>query len=121
MESPTALRSLVHAYLLGDREPVLDRRWKYKDDYYPVVDQKKHRKENKSGWPWVEKALVPRGAMDALMRRAQRQGTHRPTILRGLVLEALAGRFTDVLAVSASAMFDDPDRYWIPPERATED
>lgn len=118
MKSPTALRSLVHAYLLGDQEPtLLDRRWKYKGEYL-TVDKSSYREEGKrKPYPWREKALVTPGAMQALVRRTERLGVTRPTIMRGLVLDAIDGRFKDVRAVSATAMFDDPDRYWVPPER----
>lgn len=116
LTSPAALRSLAYAYLHGAWEP----RWRSK--YWPGPDGRamslRHRaweKEHKALWPYTEKALVSRGAFEALTRRADRIGLSLMALTRGIVLEALAGRVVSVMPIDARAMPNDPDRYPMPP------
>lgn len=98
---PTLLRSLIHAYLLGGREPELAPSW--------VLDGKLLRDDR--SLKLDERAVVSHGAKHALMRRAAVRNTKSMRIVRALMLEALRGEHMGVPLVSAGMMFEDETRY----------
>jgi hypothetical protein len=104
MESSTALRSLLHTYLLSGTEPrgVTRSKWVYGGRVLPVDRACR------------EKCLVSGGAYRALRRRASRLNVPITAIARALVLDVLGGRIRRVTPVDARTMWDDPDKYWNP-------
>jgi hypothetical protein len=100
---PSAVvRSLIHAYLLGSREPKLARGWYWDGVYYA--------EERKNAY-WVA-ALISQGARYALQRRARSVGTTPHTIHRALCTEFMEGRWPKLTIVDAKTMWHDPDRYF---------
>jgi hypothetical protein len=115
MERVTALRSLVHAYLLGSTEPTaLIAQWRWKGRYLKIEPMNYYKKHGKA-WPWRFRVAIPHGAKRALERRADNAGVPPTSIVRGLVLDFLDGRWEGLVLVGYQQLFDDEDRYWIPP------
>jgi len=98
---PTLLRSLIHEYLLGEREPVPARHWSWEGKLYQHF--------RKSGFD--QKAVITQGAKRALMRRTALLGVRPTALVRGLMLEAMRGEHGTVQLVTAAMMYDDEDRY----------
>jgi hypothetical protein len=101
---PILLRSLIHDYLLGDREPLPAGSWYWKGKRYEMG-------ENKKRWKFLERAAMPHGARRALRARAERLGTMPTAVARALVIEAMSGLHRDVPLVETGMMFDDERRY----------
>jgi hypothetical protein len=105
------MRGLLHGYLLGSWEPKwLSSHWRYKGKYTPT-SFRLWEEANKAAWPFRERVLIPRGAKDALMLRAERINKSTRAIMRGLVLEVLEGRMRIVEPMDSRSMFNDPMRY----------
>jgi hypothetical protein len=98
---PTFLRSLIHEYLRGTREPSAEAYWRWQGKL--ILKYHKIR--------IAEKAVIPHGAKRALGLRAAALGTTPIPVLRALVLEALAGEHHGIALVPSSMMFDDESRY----------
>jgi hypothetical protein len=114
--SSTMLRSIVHAYLQGDWEPEhLSRHWVLRGKVYEVAERRYHRETGKK-WPYRERALITKGANLALARRAERKGVSKHAVLRGLILEVVAGRLASVRPIDATNMWNDAARYLRRPE-----
>lgn len=96
------LRSLVHCYLLGSREPVPAPHW--------ILDGRLLREERAKTRD-AEKATVTHGAKRALLRRAAFRNTKSAWIVRALMMEAIRGDHTGIPLVSAGMMFEDETRY----------
>jgi hypothetical protein len=104
VDGSALLRSLIHAYLMSDREPeqVLGY-WLYKGRTYRLPKGNRNK--------FAEKALITNGSWRALLRRCQRRGCSASAMMRALVLEVLAGEHRAVQLIDARTMFDDEDRY----------
>lgn len=105
--SSELLRALVNAYLLSDWEPEavhMGSRWIWEGKVCKVrkLAERKHSRR--------ERALVSRGAHDALAYRARHNRVSFQGLLRGIVLEFLLGRVTPI-PIEAKRMFQDPARY----------
>lgn len=98
---PTFLRSLIHSYLLGDREPEIAPHWMWRGELLREVATLATR----------ERAVITHGAARALKRRAAARHTSMTGIMRGLVLEALAGQHMGIPLLSTAMMYDDENRY----------
>jgi hypothetical protein len=103
VDGPVFLRSLIHSYLLGSREPEPREAWRWKGQRFtmPASDRDRFR----------EKATIPIGAKRALTVRAIRLGTQSTRIVRALVTEALAGGHRGIPLVETAMMYDDEERY----------
>jgi len=102
IDPTTAVRSLVHEYLLDDKEPAWrDRkRWVIEGKYYAVGPRRGRLRP-----------LVTRGAAAALRNRTEALGVSLETLVRGLMCEAMAGRRLIRNAVAVGGMYNDPKRY----------
>ncbi len=98
----TFLRSLIHHYLLGRREPVPLNEW--------VWEGKLLRPGLKDRL--AEKAVIPHGAKRALLRRATLRGTRPTPIVRALIIGAMRGEYQSVPLVTSGMMYDDESRYY---------
>jgi hypothetical protein len=105
IDSTLLIRSMLHEYLLGEREPAPMVAWVWRDQAYRMGDQAKRMQH-------VERAAVPHGARRALARRAERLGVPSLAIIRALIVEALDGGHRHVPLVESSMMFDDETRYF---------
>jgi len=97
----TLLRSMIHAYLLGEAEPVSAPIWSWQGKVY---------RERRGGGHLEVRSVIPHGAKRALMRRAKKRGQTPTAIVRALVLDAMGGG-QQVPLVTAGMMFDDESRY----------
>ena len=115
VDSSTALRAIIHAYLLGAWEPRWrTHRWVGRDGKPVALRIVAWEEEHKAAWPYREKALLTRGGMTALRRRAERINVKPATLVRGIILAAFAGHPAQVRPIDARAMWDDPDKYPMP-------
>jgi len=103
---PVLLRSLIHSYLLGTREPTPLAAWYYQGVRHPSGGPERHKH--------YERSTIPHGAKRALTRRAVAQGTIPMNVVRALVLEVLAGQHRQIRFVETSMMYDDESRYLVP-------
>lgn len=104
------MRGLLQDYLLGKTEPAtIDVHWEYKGKRY-LLNKRQWEEAHHRAWPFRERVFVTRGATEALGIRAKRIHQSRAAILRGLVLELLAGKRMP-RPLEARAMYDDPLRY----------
>lgn len=111
VDSQALLRSVLHHYLLGSAEPEhLLQRWVWKGRTLQV-DERAWEKEHKGGYPFRERALITNGARRALKRRAERKGASVAALMRGMVLDVLAGKHPRVKIIDARTMYDDEERY----------
>ncbi len=98
---PTFLRSLIHEYLLGTREPNAVRYWGWRGKIYRAPHAVRA----------IEPVVIPQGARRALFHRASSIGATASAVVRGLVLEALEGEHRNIPLMSAGMMYDDETRY----------
>lgn len=111
VNSATALRALIHQYLVVGREYGNDARaWVVRGERYPAVTPKELRELGR----WREQVKVTDGAFEALRRRATARNVSMIGILRELVTAALEGRIRTLNPIPQSRMFDDVERYWQP-------
>lgn len=101
----TLLRSLIHLYLQGtyEPEPVLSC-WIWEGRRVAVV----------RGGRCREKTIISPGARAALNHRAALRGCSMMAILRGLVLDNMAGKFGQrgfLKLVDTRQMYGDKERY----------
>jgi hypothetical protein len=108
VDSTLLIRSMLHEYLLGAREPPPLVAWAWRGQVYRMGDRAKRMLH-------VERTAVPHGARRALSRRAERSGVPKIAIIRALMVEALEGDHRGVALVESSMMFDDETRYFQPP------
>lgn len=109
--SNALIRGVLHEYLLNDWEPEwLGSAWQYKGKNY-VLGKSAWEAKHHRAWPYRERTFVTAGAKEALTYRANLQNVSATAIVRGLVLEALAGRIAYVRPMDARALYDDPMRY----------
>jgi len=101
VRGPALLRSLVHHYLLGEREPAPEPAWRWEGKLYSC--------ERSLGLE--ERATLPHGAKRALMRRATSQNVPAAAVVRALMLEAMHGEHRALPPLQAAQMFDDESRY----------
>lgn len=101
VQGPTLLRSVIHAYLLGGREPDPAPSWVLRGRLVP--DDRSTKLD--------ERAVISHGAKHALMRRAAVRNTKSMRIVRALMMEVLRGEHMGVPLVSAGMMFEDETRY----------
>lgn len=101
VRGPALLRSLVHYYLLGAREPAPEPTWRWEGRIYPFDRDK----------DLEERATLPHGAKRALMRRANLQNVPASAVVRALMLEAMRGEHRRLPPLQAAQMFDDEARY----------
>jgi hypothetical protein len=105
VDGAALVRSLIHEYLLGEREPEPMVAW--------LWDGKRHRMGDRAfRMQYMERPVVTHGARRALARRADRRGVPSITIIRALMLEAMTGGHRDVALVESTMMFDDETRYF---------
>jgi hypothetical protein len=97
---PTFMRSLIHEYLLGTREPRAVHHWSWRGKIYPAYRAGTH-----------EPTVITQGARRALFHRSSSLGTSASAVVRGLVLEAMEGEHRDIPLVTAGMMYDDETRY----------
>lgn len=97
------LRSLIHDYLLGSREPLAAGAWYWRGKRYKMGEKERNR--------FLERAAMPHGARRALRTRAEWIGTTPTAVARALVIEAMSGLHRDVPLVETGMMFDDERRY----------
>jgi hypothetical protein len=102
VHGPTFLRSLIHEYLLGAREPHPEHYWTW---------QGKLIRSYRGDGCQDERAAIPQGAKRALTVRAVGRGTRATPVVRALVLEALKGEHMGVPLVTSGMMYDDEARY----------
>jgi len=100
---PTLLRSLIHDYLMGSREPAPVRHWSWKG---------RHVSAYTKGSSVNEHTVITLGARRALMRRSRARGAQAANVVRALVLEAMAGEHRDIPQLTAAMMYDDETRYY---------
>jgi hypothetical protein len=107
------LRSLVHAYLLGNWEPEqVSTQWVWRGRAYGAGGSARYRYAH----PFRERALSPRGARRALVRRAARLGTTVQGLLRGVIVATLEGQWAragSIPIIDARTMYDDEARYFL--------
>lgn len=109
--SNALMRGIIHVYLLGNWEPAwVSSHWRYKGKTL-LIPRKGYEEKHHAAWPFRERVLVTRGAMDALGFRANRTNVRFTAIVRGLLLELLEGRYKNVIPRDARSMFDDTTRY----------
>jgi hypothetical protein len=101
MAGNVLFRSVIHAYLLGDREPDRFGAWVVNGKSYPV--DRKNRID--------QKALVPPGVRMALARRANKLGITPMVVARALLMEVMEGKHPGLRPIDSAAMYDDPKRY----------
>lgn len=101
VRGPALLRSLVHFYLLGAREPAPEPTWRWEGRIYPFNREK----------DLEERATLPHGAKRALMQRANLQNVPASAVVRALMLEAMKGEHRRLPPMQAAQMFDDESRY----------
>jgi hypothetical protein len=100
MKPTTAVRALIHEYLLSPEDPVrADPRWIVAGHF--VTGPTAHE----------YKAAITQGALAAFNTRAARLGLGSVGLLRALMAEALAGRRRIRLPITRAAMFEDVKRY----------
>src|SRR4029077_8947446 len=104
LQGSALLRSIVHAYLVGRREPVPLKVWKWEGKRYRMGP-------NGERAPFRERAFIPIGAKRALTRRAELARTIPTAILRALVMELLMGEHRALPIVEHGMMYDDEERY----------
>ena len=104
-DSTTLFRSVIHAYLQGSAEPQsLGSHWVYQG----------RRLKIPSGVAIALQASITPAALRTLHLRALELGSTPTAIGRGLILEVLAGKYTDVQLVEPRRMFNDESRYNTP-------
>lgn len=107
ISSSLLMCSLVHAYLLGSYEPeAVTAWWVWEGRRVPVVRDATTR----------VKTLVSHGAREALNMRARYRGCTVTALLRGLVLDNMAGRFGRrglLKLIDTRSMPDDVTRYYL--------
>lgn len=94
----TAIRGLLHDYLLQASEPDIEKAW----IIGPAAAQK--------DWQWVTLRLS-RGMFIALWNRALRLNVYPTQIARALMYEAVTGKRSLRRPLGRRATFDDPARY----------
>ena len=104
VDGPVLLRSLIHSYLLGSREPEPREIWHWKGRSYPMGSADERAK-------FRERATIPIGAKRALTVRSIRLGTQPTRIVRALVTEVLDGAHRGIPLVETAMMYDDEERY----------
>lgn len=101
VHGPAVMRSLIHFYLLGAREPAPEPQWRWNGRFYAL-----NRKVDLE-----ERATLPHGAKRALMHRSQLQNVPAACVVRALILEAMRGEHRRLPPIQAAQMFDDETRY----------
>lgn len=101
VHASTFLRSLIHAYLLGAREPDPVKYWRWQGKLHRAPKSEETNAHT----------TIPQGARRAIGRRAAARGTKQTAIVRALVLEAMHGQHSGIPLVSSSMMYDDETRY----------
>lgn len=104
LDGPLLLRSMIHEYLLGEREVAPLDHWVWRGKKY-MMGGNKHRGK------FLERSVIPHGAKRALTLRASLLGTTSAALVRALAVEALMGLHRDVALIEAARMFDDETRY----------
>jgi len=99
---PTFIRSLIHHYLLGTREPSPLQDWSWEGTLY-----RGYRSGRVS-----ERAAIPHGAKRALIRRSTLLGTRSTHVVRALILGAMRGDYQSLPLVTSGMMYDDESRYY---------
>jgi len=113
------LRSLIAVLLLGPSNPRwVGRTWLYHGHVLKLEGYGRCMEEHRK-WPWCVQTEIPHGAMRALTMRATALGTTATAMARGMVLELLEGRLTQLFIVpTPTQMWDDENRYWTGKEDA---
>jgi hypothetical protein len=101
VRGPALLRSLIHHYLLGAREPAPEPTWRWEGRLYSFDREK----------DLEERATLPHGTKRALMRRSKLRNVPASAVVRALMLEAMRGEHRALPPLQAAQMFDDETRY----------
>ena len=108
VESGTALRSVLHAFLLDPKRPTSTAQaWVYRG-------KKVVRLPKDVGIG--PKTRIPRGAQIALDHHADSWGVSPSAVVRGAVIDFLEGRVRRIKMVAFAELWGDPDRYLKPEE-----
>lgn len=111
--SSTLLRSVVHTLLSGPDNPTwTGRGWLYRG-HRLVLESYFDSARKRKGWPWNAKTDVTPGSIRALTARADACGAKYTALIRGAVIDLLEGRTKRLnIVTTASAMWEDENRYW---------
>jgi len=106
VEGATLLRSIIHEFLLSDRDLAPEERvhlwyWKGRRYILPQNDPKKYRLSMN----------IPYGAYRALQLRARKMKTSVAVLARTFVFEAMAGKHPTIPLIEPRVMYDDENRY----------